>query len=67
MRQFRTAVDKPVGDWFDKSEVSLLQRARLGVRKPLLHDFDKAGCQWGAGMPCECNLAEGHQEPDVMR
>jgi hypothetical protein len=22
------------------------------------------GCQCGAGMPCECNRAEGHEEPD---
>jgi hypothetical protein len=23
------------------------------------------GCQCGAGMPCECNRAEGHEEPDT--
>jgi hypothetical protein len=28
---------------------------------------DEAGCQCGAGMPCECNSAEGHEEPDVSR
>jgi hypothetical protein len=28
---------------------------------------DEAGCQCGAGMPCECNSAEGHQEPDVSQ
>jgi hypothetical protein len=28
---------------------------------------DEVGCQCGAGMPCERNLAEGHEEPDVSQ
>jgi hypothetical protein len=28
---------------------------------------DEVGCQCGAGMPCECNRAEGHGEPDVSQ
>jgi hypothetical protein len=28
---------------------------------------DEFGCQCGAGMPCECNRAEGHEEPDVSQ
>jgi hypothetical protein len=28
---------------------------------------DEAGCQCGAGMLCECNRAEGHDEPDVSQ
>jgi hypothetical protein len=28
---------------------------------------DEFGCQCGAGMPCECNRAEGHEEPDISQ
>jgi hypothetical protein len=28
---------------------------------------DEFGCQCGAGMPCECNRADGHEEPDVSQ
>jgi hypothetical protein len=28
---------------------------------------DEAGCQCGAGMLCECNRAEGHEEPDASQ
>jgi hypothetical protein len=28
---------------------------------------DDFGCQCGAGMPCECNRADGHELPDVSQ
>jgi hypothetical protein len=28
---------------------------------------DEAGCQCVAGMLCECNRAEGHEEPDLSQ
>jgi hypothetical protein len=28
---------------------------------------DELGCQCGAGMPCECNEAEGYEEPDISQ
>jgi hypothetical protein len=27
--------------------------------------WDEEGCQCGAGMPCECQCANGLEEPDV--
>jgi hypothetical protein len=28
---------------------------------------DELGCTCGAGTPCECNSAEGHEEPDISQ
>jgi hypothetical protein len=28
---------------------------------------DELGCQCGAGMPCECKRADGHEEPDFSQ
>ena len=28
---------------------------------------DEMGCTCGAGMPCACNSAEGHEEPDTSQ
>jgi flavorubredoxin len=28
---------------------------------------DEFGCRCSAGMPCECNRAEGHAEPDISQ
>jgi hypothetical protein len=28
---------------------------------------DEIGCTCGAGTPCSCNSAEGHEEPDITQ
>ena len=34
---------------------------------PELPWSDETGCQCGAGMTCQCNRTEGHEEPDVTQ
>ncbi len=47
-----------------ETKLSLLFWPRLGLREPS-PSYSPEGCQCGVGMPCECNRAEGYEEPDI--
>ena len=47
-----------------ETKLSLLFWPRLGLREPS-PSYSPEGWQCGVGMPCECNRAEGYEEPDI--
>ena len=52
----------------DRSRLPHLRWPWLGMREPPGQGWDRdKGCECGAGMPCECQRANGLEQPDVSK